>query len=211
MEYEKCINEKRFPIRVALYTGDDLVIEEGESLTIEDPYGQPVVVSYNKITMKKGAKIIFKTNSIVKSNQLTTAADCEFINIGGDGGDGGKGADGASDTSKGGNGGGGGNGSNGANGTSAEDVDVTIGNVDGKTVVAKSVGGSGGNGGNGGKGGNGRDKGGDGGDGGKGGKGGNGGTLRITYSGNPGAFSASALGGNGGEGGGVGKVIITRI
>lgn len=235
MEYAECINEKRFPLRVALYSGTELVIEADKPLIIEDPQGQPVVISYDKIIMKKGAKIVFKTNSILKSNSLTTESDCEFINIGGDGGDGGAGAAGASDTSKGGNGGAGGNGSKGANGTSAGDVEVTIGNVDGKTVVAKSVGGKGGSGGSGGNGGNGSNNGGAGGNGGDGGNGGNGGTIRITYSGNPGAFSASALGGNGGTGGTggtggngdnkgangtsgnggaggeVGKIIITRV
>lgn len=226
-DYQDILNSKRFPMQVAVYTGDDIVVSPGHDLIVEDKdgHGDPVVLAYNSITVEPGGRIIYKTNGTVKASKMVVVAnatpDYNFNNVGGNGGSGGSGSNGnngaagsdgnagkdnksscaqaATNGTAGGGGTAGANGVAGGKGETANDVYLAVDQLDGK-VVALTQGGNGGAGGNGGNGG-------------AGGKGGNGGASTSQCSaGNGGAGGSGGKGGNagaGGDGGNGGQIYIT--
>ncbi|WP_237386903.1 hypothetical protein [Xenorhabdus sp. Sc-CR9] len=231
-DYEDILNAKRFPMKVALYSGKDIVVAASNPLITgdENSHGEPVVLTFNKITIEPGGKIIYRTNGTVIADEAVIVNspnpdptpddndDPHLIVIGGNGSNGGKGNDGS----------GGRDGSNGSagkdnknscamqatNGTAGSDgTDGARGSDGGKGEDAddvyfntRTLSGfvnmltQGGDGGNGGNGGNG----------GSGGKGGNGGASTSECSagkggkgGNGGNGGNSGNGGNAGDGGNI--------
>ena len=217
-DYQDILNSKRFPMQVAVYTGDDIVVSPGHDLIVEDKdgHGDPVVLAYNSITVEPGGRIIYKTNGTVKASKMVVVAnatpDYNFNNVGGNGGNGGNGGSGsngnngaagsdgnagkdnksscAQSATNGTAGGGGTAGADGVAGGKGETANDVYLAVDqlDGKVVALTQGGNGGAGGNGGNGG-------------AGGKGGNGGQIYITYSSGVPSIQAKAVGGQGGTGG----------
>jgi hypothetical protein len=225
-DYEAILNEKRFPMRVALYAGEDITVTANNPLIVEDKgnHGDPVVLTYRNVTVERGGRIIFKTNGAIRSEKMILAENSKEINIenrGGNGSDGASGRSGndgalgvagssgvdnknscasqATSGTAGGHGTAGTDGAQGVNGGVAHDVSVVPGEVVGKIVVL-SQGGDGGNGGNGGNGGG-------------GGNGGSGGASTkqcgAGNGGDGGDGGKGGNGGNGGNGGDGGNVYIT--
>ncbi|MCA6222341.1 collagen-like protein [Photorhabdus antumapuensis] len=219
-DYEEMLNAKRFPMKVAFYSGDEITISKDNPLIIRDKnsYGEPVVLVYNKITIEPEGKVICYTNGRIEANVIQGSL-YHLTNKGDDGKDGATGADGnnGADGVKGhvgfqnkydctmapGSGSDGTNGSSGSRGADGEPaktgdkLTIACSYVRG-TVNLWSAGGNGGNGGNGGHGGNG----------GKGGDGGYGSVYKaIGYLnnyhtvGSPCKSGSGGKGGNGGDGG----------
>ncbi|MDB6371860.1 collagen-like protein [Photorhabdus bodei] len=183
-DYEEILNAKRFPIKVAFYSGDEITISEDNPLIIrdKDSYGEPVVLVYNKITIEPEGKVICYTNGRIEANVIQ-GSSYHFTSTGEDGKhgvtgtDGNNGADGAkgnpglqnkhscvvnpSSGSNGTKGSSGAHGSDGEPGKTGEKLTIACPYVSG-TVTLWSAGGNGGHGGDGGHGGSGG-KGGDGG------------------------------------------------
>jgi hypothetical protein len=180
------LNKLRFPMQIAAFVGDTIVVSPGNPLIIGTKDGPPVAPVFDKVEIQPGGQVIclapakptFGTmSSQATAHALTQVGDPASITLlsrGGDGGDGGKG--------------------------------------DGLKLPAASVGGKGsdatesgksdcnpaGAGGTGGKGNDGTN----------GGNGGNGGDANpITYSVDVlnGAFVVGSIGGNGGNGGNAGE------
>ncbi|NHB89758.1 hypothetical protein [Photorhabdus tasmaniensis] len=230
-DYEDILNAKRFPMKVALYSGEDIVVTADHPLYVGDPnsHGEAVTVNYGKVIIEPGGQIIYLTNGTLNADEIivnapTTPRDDQsqdIVNQGGDGGNGGDGSDGRS----------GGNGSNGSagednksscarpatagtsgvNGTSGADGgdgagghtanDITINATSLNGVINMLTQGG---------------KGGNGGNGGKGGNGGNGGNGGGSTShcgagkgGNGGNGGDGGKAGNGGKGGDGGKIYVT--
>ncbi|WP_176692926.1 collagen-like protein [Photorhabdus luminescens] len=225
-DYEEMLNAKRFPMQVALYSGDEITISKDHPLIIRDKdhRGEPVVLVYNQITIEPEGKVICYTNGRIEANVIQ-GNSYYFTNTGDDGKhgaagtDGNSGADGAkgnpgiqnkhectTDAASGSDGTNGSSGARGADGEPAkagEKLTIACPSVRG-TVNLWSAGGNGGNGGDGGHGGNG----------GKGGDGGYGSvdkavgdqndyktTTSLCKSGNGGKGGDGGDGGNGGNGG----------
>ncbi|CAQ83282.1 MULTISPECIES: hypothetical protein [Photorhabdus] len=215
-DYEEILNAKRFPMKVALYSGEEITITADNPLIIEDKEhcGEPVVLVYNQITIEPEGKVICYTNGRIEANviQGIGSGPQHFVNKGRDGKDGTAGTGGSNGVSgvsgqsgyeskercitqpTSGTGGTKGSpgipGSDGEPGQEANKLTVTCDEVGG-LIYLQSEGGDGGNGGHGG-------------DGGYGGDGGDGGFGSI-YSGNrrlaTSTLCSSAYGGNGAAGG----------
>lgn len=222
--YKEAINKYYFPMQVALFAGEDIVVDPQHPLKIESQGDTPVVVSFNKVTVKQGGVIenhalaTWDVTQMILEDQKNPVYN--FINLGTDGGSGGTPApqgkagigDRGSDAvegdkcckTKAGQGGKGKKGDDGKPGTPGEnggntkEVIVKIKIVDGPLVVM-SVGGNGGDGGKGGKGGTG-------GDGGPGGRG----TEHCSKGeqGPGGDGGDGGVGGKGGDGGNGANVYI---
>ncbi|WP_391529699.1 hypothetical protein [Photorhabdus akhurstii] len=216
-DYEEMLNAKRFPMKVAFYSGDEITISKDNPLIIRDKdnRGEPVVLVYNKITIEPEGKVICYTNGRIEANVIQ-GSSYDLTSRGKDGKDGAvgtngnSGADGAKGTpglqdkhkcitnpSPGSDGTHGSSGVRGADGESAKAGDkltIACPYVRG-TVNLWSAGGNGGNGGDGGHGG----------DGGKGGNGGYGSFFEVIDSNHrhitTNSLCQSGLGGNGGNGG----------
>lgn len=210
--YKDAINRHYFPMQIALFAGEDIVVDPEHPLIVESQGDTPVVVSFNKITVKRGGLIqnnalaTWEVTQMVLEDQVNPVYN--FINLGTDGGAGGtpapqgkaavgdKGSNAvegdkccktqAGQGGKGRKGDDGKPGVTGENGGNTKEVIARIKVVDGP-LVALSVGGNGGEGGKGGKAGTGGD----------GGPGGNG-TSHCSA-------GAQGPGGDGGDGGPGGK------
>ncbi|AKH64304.1 MULTISPECIES: collagen-like protein [Photorhabdus] len=220
-DYEEILNAKRFPMKVALYSGESITVTADNPLIVEDKdgYGEPVALVYDQIIIEPGGQIICHTNSSINANSVIgNGSDGKesIINKGNKGVDGLEGASGnnGADGSDGSEGVGhkngcyfdgtpGTDGTSGSLGASGGDGSPG-GNVNDLTMNAQSliglvrVAAIGGNGGNGGRGGAG----------GRGGHGGNGGTVRTSGDYQwciPGCGGSGGQGGNGGNGGNGGK------
>ncbi|WP_157975418.1 collagen-like triple helix repeat-containing protein [Photorhabdus sp. CRCIA-P01] len=213
-DYEEMLNAKRFPMKVAFYSGEEITISEDNPLIIrdKDSYGEPVVLVYNKITIEPEGKVICYTNGRIEADVIQGSSyyfnsKGEDGNNGAVGTDGNNGADGAKGSpglqnkhscvatpSPGSDGTNGSSGLNGADGEPAkagEKLTIVCPDVRG-TVTLWSAGGDGGNGG----------RGGHGGPGGKGGDGGYGSFFNNRYYLTTNSLcQESGHGGNGGNGG----------
>ncbi|MCC8460355.1 hypothetical protein, partial [Photorhabdus aegyptia] len=71
-DYEKILNAKRFPMKVALYSGERITVTAGAPLIVEDKddYGEPVVLVYDQIIIEPGGQIIYRTNGKVEANTV---------------------------------------------------------------------------------------------------------------------------------------------
>ncbi|QXF34845.1 hypothetical protein B0X70_17990 [Photorhabdus akhurstii] len=225
-DYEEMLNAKRFPMKVAFYSGDEITISKDNPLIIRDKdhSGKLVVLVYDKITIEPEGEVICYTNGRIEANVIqgnsyhfTNTAD--YGKDGAAGTDGNSGADGAKGNpgiqnkhecttdaapgSDGTNGSSGARGADGEPGKAGEKLTIACPYVRG-TVNLWSAGGNGGNGGDGGHGGNG----------GKGGDGGYGSvdkavgdhhdyntTTSLCKSGNGGKGGDGGDGGDGGNGG----------
>ncbi|EQB98625.1 hypothetical protein [Photorhabdus temperata] len=180
-DYEDILNTKRFPMKIALYSGESITITADNPVIVEDKegYGEPVALVYDQIIFEQGGQIIYCTNGSIEANSVIghgTDKKQGIVNRGTDGIDNSEGAPGNNGI----------NGSNGNAGTEgksscniqstpgtnatsgsagasagnggragdANDVTVTVQSVIG-LVNALSLGGRGGHGGDGGNGGNG--------------------------------------------------------
>ncbi|ETS33345.1 hypothetical protein PTE_00504 [Photorhabdus khanii NC19] len=187
-DYEEILNAKRFPMKVALYSGENITITSDNPLIVEnkDDYGEPVVLVYDQIIIEPGGRIIYRTNGRIEANTIVGNGSTKDEGIVNKGSHGANGFDGAPGNS-------GANGSDGHVGTdskngclfnstpgtdgasgsvgaiggdgaaagNATDLTVNVQHVTGE-IGAATLGGNGGNGGRGGMGGWGG-KGGDGG------------------------------------------------
>lgn len=233
--YTDALNASRFPMQVAVYTGDDVTVTPANPLVIKgDGHGTPVSVVYKTITIEPGGQIIWEAaaGKLTASEMLFGGAHEEvlaatqetgpsFVSRGADGGNGGAGAAGAPGSN-------GGNGSAGKNNKGSCDTAAT----DGTAGTAGAAGGTGTAGGKGGDGnvvavsvdtlngvvtlGSGGGNGGNGGVGGAGGKGGDGGAggagtshCAAAKGGKGGNGGKGGDGGDGGDGGNGGKVTVT--
>ncbi|MBS9440455.1 hypothetical protein [Photorhabdus heterorhabditis] len=215
-DYEEMLNVKRFPMKVALYSGEELTITADNPLIIEDKEycGEPVVLVYNQITIESEGKVICYTNGRVEANVIQGVGfgPQNFVNKGRDGANGIVGTGGVNGVSgvrgqsgyenknrcitqptsgtDGTHGSPGMNGSDGQPGQGADKLIITCAEARG-VICLQSEGGDGGDGGHGGDGG----YGGDGGDGGYGSM--YSGRRRIATS----ILCNSGYGGNGADGG----------
>ncbi|MCA6222342.1 collagen-like triple helix repeat-containing protein [Photorhabdus antumapuensis] len=213
-DYEEMLNAKRFPMKVAFYSGEEITISEDNPLIIrdKDSYGEPVVLVYNKITIEPEGKVICYTNGrieadVIQGSSYYFSSKGEDGNNGAVGTDGNNGADGAkgspglqnkhsciaspSPGSDGTNGSSGVHGADGEPAKAGEKLTIACPDVRG-TVTLWSAGGDGGNGG----------RGGHGGPGGKGGDGGYGSFFNnLYYLTTNSLCQESGHGGNGGNGG----------
>ncbi len=225
-DYQDILNAKRFPMQVALFTGNNLTVSPGKPLIVEDKegHGNPVVLVYSTITVEPGGQIIYRTNGTVKAQNMNvqgSSGNSAIVNQGGDGGHGASGssgrnggngwhgssgqdnknscASGASSGSNGAPGSDGGHGGDGSKGGNGNDVNIVVEELSGN-VIARSIGGQGGDGGSGRNGGN-------------GGYGGSGGASTSQCAagdgGNGGKGGNGGNGGDGGQGGNGGNVYIT--
>jgi hypothetical protein len=199
-DYEDVLNAVYFPMEVLFFGGSatDIVIDPDHPLIIDA--SQPVVVSYRKVTILEGGRIICENNASVSFDTVEfvvegqPASGGNFVRRGSDGGNGGKGGNGGNGHN-GGTGGAGGaglpaaNGGVGGNGGNTQSMVVELPELTG-TVLIGNIGGNGGNGG-------------DGGNGGTGGKGGDGEDSKGSHNGGNGGDGGS--GGNGGRGGDAGN------
>ncbi|ERT11981.1 hypothetical protein [Photorhabdus temperata] len=230
-DYEDIINAKRFPMKVALYSGDSITVAASNPLIVQsqDGHGEPVVLVYKQITIEPSGQIIYRTNGTVQTNIIAKVSISDsddepynIINQGGNGSNGGNGNNGydgrsgnngnagkdnknscATGATAGTNGSNGIDGGVGSNGGNGSNAyDINL-NVNHITgsVNLETIGGNGGDGGNGGNGG----IGGNGGDGGNGGKGGNGGNIYFNYTSGTPTISAKSVGGYGGARGYAGS------
>ncbi|MCW7546991.1 collagen-like protein [Photorhabdus sp. APURE] len=221
-DYEEILNVKRFPMKVALYSGEEITITTDNPLIIKDKdsNGELVVLVYDQITIEPEGKVICYTNGRIEANVIQGGGGIpiHFVKRGIDGETGAPGATGncgangvdgspgsedkhkcvkpptpGTDGTKGSTGT---KGSNGETGGEADKLTVTAAKLGG-TVYLKSNGGDGGTGGRGG-------------DGGCGGKGGDGGycsgqshvtTISLYRSANGGNGADGGDGGTGGNGG----------
>ncbi|MDB6371861.1 hypothetical protein [Photorhabdus bodei] len=182
-DYEEMLNAKRFPMKVAVFSGENITVTNSNPLIIKDKEhaGEPVVLVYNQITIEPEGKIICYTNGRIEANiiQGVGSGPQHFISKGLDGEIGAPGATGNSGTdgvdgspgrqnkhtclisptsgTDGIKGSSGAQGSGGAPGGEGPRLTVVCDNVDGQIELwsAGSDGGMGGNGGRGGNGGNG--------------------------------------------------------
>ncbi len=71
-DYEEMLNAKRFPMKVALYSGEKITITANNPLIVEDKdnYGEPVVLVYDEIIIEPGGQIIYRTNGRIEANTL---------------------------------------------------------------------------------------------------------------------------------------------
>jgi hypothetical protein len=223
--YRNVINDMMFPMKVAAFTGEDIVVTKDNPLIIRSSGDKPVVVSYNKVTLEPGAKILNEadTQATLQFNEMEVVGDDSgnVLSLGGDGGKGGDGGDGGNgdigssgasgesnkngcskSATSGGTGGTGHNGTSGSDGKpggDAKEIYFTVTkNVTG-TVYVASVGGKGGDGG----------KGGNGGAGGEGGPAGTGCGSGSAHQGDGGKGGNGGGGGDGAAGGNGKDVYIT--
>ncbi|RAW92119.1 hypothetical protein [Photorhabdus laumondii] len=227
-DYEEILNAKRFPMQVALYSGEQITINADNPLIIEDKEhcGEPVVLVYSQITIEPEGKVICYTNGRIEANVIQGVGfgPQHFVNKGRDGKNGIAGTGGSNGVSgargqdgrenkdscvtwptpgtHGTKGSSGMKGTDGEHGQEANKLTVTCGKVRG-IIFLQSDGGGGGNGGDGGYGG----------DGGNGGNSGDVGDIEFNYSvgypqlsyslrpGSAGAGGRAGRGGRGGEGG----------
>ncbi|WP_118986388.1 hypothetical protein [Photorhabdus sp. CRCIA-P01] len=188
-DYEEMLNAKRFPMKVALFSGEEITVTANNPLIIKDTEhsGEPIVLVYKQITIEPEGKIICYTNGRIEASVIHGAENGpqHFISAGIDGAIGAAGATGNSGANgiagspglqnkhtcvvgttsgtDGIKGSSGARGSDGEPGGEATRLTVVCTHVDGQ-IQLWSMGGDGGKGGNGGRGGGG-------GDGGKGGHG----------------------------------------
>ncbi|MCW7546992.1 collagen-like protein [Photorhabdus sp. APURE] len=216
-DYEEILNAKRFPMKIALYSGDEITITANNPLIIKDKdqSDEPIVLVYDRITIGPEGKVICCANGRIEANVIQGAESGpqHFISKGLDGAfgangvAGSRGADGVdgspgrqdkhactAGTSSGSDGIIGTQGARGADGEPGglpAQLKVVCTHVVGE-IKLWSVGGDGGRGGNGGTGGNG----------GKGGNGGYGSLYggRLNYIGDE-TLCKAAKGGDGGDGG----------
>uniref|UniRef100_UPI0036DD6DBA hypothetical protein n=1 Tax=Photorhabdus sp. RM322S TaxID=3342825 RepID=UPI0036DD6DBA len=234
-DYEDILNAKRFPMKVALYSGEDIVVTASNPLIVGNKgrHGEPVNLVFNKITIEPGGKIIYLTNGTVEANEVVVVNSPKPYPTPGDN-------DGPNIESIGSNGN---NGGSGNNGSAGRDGSNGSAGKDNKNSCAKSAtngtaGGSGTKGARGSDGENGRHagdvnfkigtlngfvnmltQGGNGGDGGNGGNGGNGGkggngggstnNCNAGYGGNGGNGGDGGNSGNGGNAGDGGNIYFT--
>ncbi|EQC00979.1 hypothetical protein [Photorhabdus temperata] len=102
-DYEDIINAKRFPMKVALYSGDSITVAASNPLIVQsqDGHGEPVVLVYKQITIEPGGQIIYRTNGTVQTNIIAKVSISDsddepynIINQGGNGSNGGNGNNG---------------------------------------------------------------------------------------------------------------------
>ncbi|MBS9432462.1 hypothetical protein [Photorhabdus hainanensis] len=231
-DYEEMLNAKRFPMTVALYSGEKITITADNPLIVEDKdnYGEPVVLVYDEIIIEPGGQIIYCTNGRIEANTLVgngSSVQQGIINKGSHGANGVDGAmgsrgatgsdggDGISDKygclidatpgMDGAPGSAGAPGGDGAPGGGANDLTIDVQYATG-IIRAVTLGGRGGNGGTGGLGGAG----------GQGGNGGSSGPLKngeirkclSADSGNGANGGDGGNGGNGGKGGDSGNIYV---
>ncbi|MBS9435809.1 collagen-like protein [Photorhabdus noenieputensis] len=230
-DYEEMLNAKHFPMKIALYSGEEITIAANNPLIIKDKEqcGELVVLVYNQITIEPEGKVICYTNGRIEADVIqglggrplhlvSKGRDGEIGAPGATGSSGSNGVDGLPGRKKkdtcvtpptsgtnGTKGSPGAQGSDGEPGGVAEKLNVSTTRLDG-IVYLVSEGGAGGNGG----------CGGDGGGGGNGGDGGfcyngadgdcSGGHSYVTtdpryLSGHGGDGADGGEGGNGGNGG----------
>ncbi|OCA56091.1 hypothetical protein [Photorhabdus namnaonensis] len=226
-DYEDILNAKRFPLKVALYGGDSMIVSADKPLIVQsqDNHGEPIVLAYEQIIVEPGGQIIYRTSGAVQANTMTMVSSLDSYNDSFDIIN--QGTNGTSGS----NGGNGGDGKDGNNGNAGQDnknscARAATAGTDGSNGID---GGSGSNGENGGNaedislkvgyvtgivnlasiGGNGGD-GGNGGNGGSGGNGGNGGSSTnycgAGRGGNGGRGGDGGYGGNGSKGGNGGNI-----
>lgn len=217
--YREVIQKNYFPAQLALFAGEDIVVNSGDTLTLSGNGDKPVTYSYNSITVKRGGQINVIGQVTLLSNVLTqeTGSDPAYTLLqqgidgqsgasGSNGGSGNKGGTGSTGVdgkdscstsagmgSSGSAGSPGGIGGNGSNGTDGAPITFQFGTVNGPIIVS-STGGQGGNGGNGGNGGD--------------------GGAATTYcpkgqQGNGGNGGSGGNGGAGGKGGNGGTINLT--
>uniref|UniRef100_UPI00159EBC18 collagen-like triple helix repeat-containing protein n=1 Tax=Photorhabdus luminescens TaxID=29488 RepID=UPI00159EBC18 len=99
-DYEEMLNAKRFPMKVALYSGEEITITADNPLIIEDKEhcGEPVVLVYDKITIEPEGKVICYTNGRIEANVIQGfgGKPLQFVHKGRDGETGAPGATGNS-------------------------------------------------------------------------------------------------------------------
>jgi len=223
--YKGILNELRFPLKLTVFSAEDITVSPDHPLIIRDEsgHGEPVVVAYNTVTVEPGGQIIWEATGKMTANQMTFQESSEqnFISKGANGGNGGDGSSGspgspgtdgnpgqdnknscnraATDGTAGGAGTNGGDGQEGGRGGDGNPVNISVEVLNG-TVNIGSGGGNGGNGGSGG-------------DGGNGGKGGNGGSgtsnCKQAKGGNGGKAGNGGNAGKGGDGGDGKDVYVT--
>ncbi|NHB89756.1 collagen-like protein [Photorhabdus tasmaniensis] len=229
-DYEEMLNAKRFPMKIALYSGESITVTADNPVIVEDKdgYGEPVALVYDQIIFEPGGQIIYHTSGSINANKVIGnegSAKENIVNRGHDGAEGlegepgNVGADGSNgsegvghkngcyfDGTPGTDGTCGAVGAIGGNGAPGENVNDLTMNVQSLTGLIRmlSKGGNGGNGGHGGMGGH-------------GGRGGNGGTVTTSWDyqwcvpgcgGNGGPGGDGGNGGNGGKGGDSGNIYI---
>ncbi|WP_118988362.1 hypothetical protein, partial [Photorhabdus sp. CRCIA-P01] len=88
-DYEEMLNVKCFPMKVALYSGEEITITADNPLIIKDKdnYGEPVVLVYNQITIEPEGKVICYTNGRIEANVIQGIGfgPKHFVNEGKDG------------------------------------------------------------------------------------------------------------------------------
>ena len=209
----------------------DVVVQPGDELSVESPYGQNVVLVARSLQLGAGSVLRVSTGTTLKLGELRALASPEgglgdppaVVAIGTDGSPGSNGSNAPAGPNGGpGQNGGwgmnGGHGSNGGPGGNAPNIVVQAGTLSGTlhVTIRGGQGGNGGRGGNGGNGGNGGPQfqgriaagggGGMGGNGGTGGTGGNGGVVTVVFDAMESGtkvvlVNTPAPGGNGGMGG----------
>jgi hypothetical protein len=109
--WESTLNKLRFPMQVAVFSADTIVVNAGKPLYIGENNGKPVTPTLANIVIEAGGQIISRNSGVVTIRQLTSQATAEdmtrfaanpndpsLFSVGSDGGKGGDGGDGANNT-----------------------------------------------------------------------------------------------------------------
>jgi hypothetical protein len=178
--YEDKINELRFPLKVAIFSGKDVIVRAGSPLIIKGTEARPFAAHFDNVTVEPGAKIecvgpgkLSAQNVLYPAPSLTNAAATpptpgSFLSLGGDGGDAGAGGPGGKGT----------DGGPGTNGAGDKHSCTTASGKGGKGQVGL-IGGTGS----------------------PGGPGGDANEINFSTDSLTGTFVAGSIGGNGGNGG----------
>ncbi|MBN8683653.1 MAG: hypothetical protein J0L99_13475 [Chitinophagales bacterium] len=110
--WEGTLNKLRFPMQVAVFTADTIVVSAGKPLYIGEEGGKPVNPTLGNVVIEPGGQIIARNSGVVTINSLSsqgvsrdferlaaTATDpaqtITLVSVGGDGGKGGDGGNGS--------------------------------------------------------------------------------------------------------------------
>ncbi|EQB98689.1 hypothetical protein, partial [Photorhabdus temperata] len=144
-DYEDILNAKRFPMKMALYSGESITVTADNPVIVEDKegYGEPVALVYDQIIFEPGGQIIYHTSGSINANNVIGNESAEKENIVSRGHDGADGLEGAPGND-------GADGSNGSEGVGHKNgcyFDGTPG-TDGTSGTVGGLGGNGAPGGN---------------------------------------------------------------
>ncbi|ERT10268.1 hypothetical protein [Photorhabdus temperata] len=96
-DYEDILNAKRFPMKMALYSGESITVTADNPVIVEDKegYGEPVALVYDQIIFEPGGQIIYHTSGSINANNVIGNESAEKENIVSRGHDGADGLEGA--------------------------------------------------------------------------------------------------------------------